>query len=124
MAKGLDDLRRAYGNIGYVNFTAVPETRFDDAKGLISLVVNLDTGKQFRVGRITIFGMETPAAADLLETSGIKPGKIFNTNLWSSLLVLESRRPQCNCPDQERVHFDDYSGIANVTLDFRPCSAN
>jgi outer membrane protein insertion porin family len=36
IGKGLENLRRAYGDLGYVNFTSVPETQFDDENRLVS----------------------------------------------------------------------------------------
>ncbi len=35
--KGLENLRKAYGELGYINFTAVPDTQIDDEKKLITL---------------------------------------------------------------------------------------
>jgi outer membrane protein assembly factor BamA len=35
IAKGLDNLREAYRELGYINFTYVPDTKFDDEDGLI-----------------------------------------------------------------------------------------
>ena len=32
VAKGLENLRKAYGEAGYINFTSVPDTKFDDEK--------------------------------------------------------------------------------------------
>ena len=32
IAKGLENLRKAYGDRGYINFTSVPDTKFDDEK--------------------------------------------------------------------------------------------
>ena len=36
IAEGLDNLRKEYGQFGYINFTAVPDTRFEDKNTLIS----------------------------------------------------------------------------------------
>jgi outer membrane protein insertion porin family len=46
IATGLENLRKAYGELGYIDFTAVPDTRFDDGKGLVSLDVDSDEGDQ------------------------------------------------------------------------------
>src|SRR5581483_4112165 len=37
VAKGLEDLRKAYGEYGYINFTAVPDTEVDEEKKEITL---------------------------------------------------------------------------------------
>jgi len=56
IAKGLENLRKAYGEQGYINFTSVPETHFDDEKKLIFLEIDVDEGKQFYVRRIEFQG--------------------------------------------------------------------
>ncbi len=35
IAKGLDNLRKAYGQLGYINYTSVPEPTFDEEKKLV-----------------------------------------------------------------------------------------
>jgi len=37
MAKGLENLKKAYGGAGYINFGAIPKPTFDDAKKTVSL---------------------------------------------------------------------------------------
>ena len=59
IAKGLDNLRKAYGEYGYINFTAVPSTNFDDEKKLANLEIDVDEGKQFYVRRIEFVGNTT-----------------------------------------------------------------
>jgi len=68
--------------------------------------------------------LEKPAAEELLRTSAIKPGEVFTSSGWASLLELESRYPHCDCPDHTAARYDDNVGIVDLTLDFRPCSAN
>ncbi|MGB6812590.1 MAG: POTRA domain-containing protein, partial [Candidatus Sulfotelmatobacter sp.] len=59
IAKGLENLRKAYGQLGYINFTSIPDTRFDDDKKLIYLDIDVDEGKQFYVRRIEFQGNTT-----------------------------------------------------------------
>ena len=59
VGKGLENLRKAYGELGYINFTPVPETRFDDDKKQIFLDIDVDEGKQFYVRRIEFVGNTT-----------------------------------------------------------------
>jgi outer membrane protein insertion porin family len=54
---GLENLRKAYGELGYINFTSVPDTKFDDENRLISLVIDFDEGKQFRIGSVSVLGV-------------------------------------------------------------------
>ena len=52
VAAGLENLRKSYVDLGYLNFTDVPDTVSDDAMGMISLEINMDEGKQFHVSNI------------------------------------------------------------------------
>lgn len=54
IASGLNSLRKAYGDLGYVNFTAVPNTKVEDEKRLISLDIDMDEGKRFFVTSINV----------------------------------------------------------------------
>jgi len=47
VGKGLENLRKAYGSLGYINFTSVPSPTFDEDKKLIFLDIDVDEGKQF-----------------------------------------------------------------------------
>jgi hypothetical protein len=59
VAKGLENLRKAYGTDGYINFTSVPDTKFDDEKKVVNLIIDVDEGKQFYVRRIEFQGNTT-----------------------------------------------------------------
>jgi outer membrane protein assembly factor BamA len=115
---GLENLRKAYGELGYINFTSVPDTEFDDGNKLVALQVDFDEGKQFRIGSIRILGLEDSAREKLLESLSIKPGQILTSKLWEALLL---QIPMCDCPSHEQVRDDSQSGIRTLTLDFRPC---
>lgn len=61
--QGLDKLRKIYESKGYVNFTPVPNTQADDAAHTISLMVDVDEGAQFRIGRLVLDGVEVKLGA-------------------------------------------------------------
>ena len=54
--KGLEQLRKAYGQLGYINFVGSPVPRFDEAKKLIYLDIDIDEGKKFYISRIEFQG--------------------------------------------------------------------
>jgi outer membrane protein assembly factor BamA len=47
VAEGLENVRYAYGELGYVNFTAVPDIHLDDEHRTISVDVDVNEGRQF-----------------------------------------------------------------------------
>ncbi len=122
IATGLQNLRKAYGEMGYINFTFFPDTKFDDEKKLISLDIDMDEGKQFYVSSVNVLGLDELAQQELLKDFLVKPGQIYNSRLWElSLQKYSSIFPNCECRNNER-RLDEKSGTVALTLDFRPCS--
>lgn len=125
ISMGMEHLREAYGKLGYINFTSLPDTKLDDENGLLSLAVGLDEGKQFRVGTIDVLGLKESTRDELLRDLPIQRGQIFSSKLWEeSLLKYASMFPGCACRDSEQRHLDEKVGVVMVTLDFRPCPQN
>jgi outer membrane protein insertion porin family len=87
VAKGLENLRKAYGEQGYINFTSVPETRFDDDKKLIFLDIDVDEGKQFYVRRIEFQGNTTTRDKVIRREIALEEGNIYNSRLWELSLL-------------------------------------
>ena len=55
---GIEALTKLYGSHGYIDFTAVPDTKVDEDLQRIDLVMTLDEQKQFRIGTVKIRGMD------------------------------------------------------------------
>src|SRR5271166_1042379 len=85
--QGLDSLRKLYQSKGYVNFTPVPNTQADAAH-TISLVVDVDEGAQFRIGRLILDGPEPKpgAGAKLLENWEQYEGQIYDPRIPEQFL--------------------------------------
>lgn len=121
IAEGLENLREAYGEMGYINFTAVPDTKFDDEKKLISLDIDLDEGKQFFISSLKVLGLDELSRQDLLENLLVKPGQIYNGRFWGLALL---KLPDCDCGSHSERRLDEKAGTVALTLDFRPCSTD
>ena len=85
--KGLEQLRKAYAALGYINFTPVPNTDADDEKRLISLRIDLDEGKQFFVRRIEFQGNTTTRDKVIRRELALEEGQVYNGNLWELSLL-------------------------------------
>ncbi len=84
IGKGLDNLRKAYGSLGYINFTAVPTPRIDDAKHLVYLDIDIDEGKAFTVSRIEFQGNTITRDRVIRRELLIEEGQPYNSNSWES----------------------------------------
>ncbi len=87
VGKGLDNLRKAYGSLGYINFTAVPTPRIDDAKHLVYLDIDIDEGKPFTVSRIEFQGNTITRDRVIRRELLLEEGQVYNSNLWESSLL-------------------------------------
>jgi outer membrane protein insertion porin family len=82
IGKGLDNLRKAYGELGYINFSAVPTTEIDDEKKLITLNIEAEEGKPFFVRRIEFQGNTTTRDRVIRRELLVQEGQVFNSRLW------------------------------------------
>ncbi len=85
--KGLKNLRDAYGEIGYINFTAVPDTKIDEEKKQINLDIDLEEGKPFYVRRIEFQGNTTTRDKVIRRELALEEGNIYNSRLWELSLL-------------------------------------
>src|SRR5437588_12376787 len=121
VAKGLENLRKAYGENGYINFTSVPDTKFDDEKKIVNLEVDVDEGKQFYVRRIEFQGNTTTRNKVIGREIALEEGQIYNSRYWElSLLRLnqlgyfDQLKP--DDPNTTERHLDEKAGNVDLTL--------
>lgn len=87
IAKGLENLRKAYGTLGFINFSAVPQTTIDEEKKLVSLSIDLDEGKAFMVRRIEFVGNTTTRDKVIRRELALEEGNVYNSHLWELSLL-------------------------------------
>ena len=121
VAKGLENLRKAYGEAGYINFTSVPDTKFDDEKKIVNLEIDVDEGKQFYVRRIEFTGNTTTRDKVIRREIALEEGQIYNSRYWElSLLRLnqlgyfDQLKP--DDPNTTERHLDEKAGTVDLTL--------
>ncbi|HEV2113052.1 MAG TPA: outer membrane protein assembly factor BamA [Terriglobales bacterium] len=125
--KGLENLRKAYGELGFINFTPVPETKIDDEKKLITLDIDIDEGKQFFVRRIEFQGNTTTRDKVIRRELAVEEGQVYNSRRWEfSLLRLNQLGyfEQLK-PDQDTVITkNERDGTVDLTLKVREKGKN
>ena len=121
VAKGLENLRKAYGTDGYINFTSVPDTKFDDEKKIVNMEIDVDEGKQFYVRRIEFQGNTTTRDKVIRREIALEEGQIYNSRYWElSLLRLnqlgyfDQLKP--DDPNTTERHLDEKAGNVDLTL--------
>ena len=117
--KGLTNLRKAYGEIGYINFTAVPDTQIDDEKKLLTLNVDVDEGKPFFIRRIEFQGNTTTRDRVVRRELLVQEGQVFNSRLWElSVLRLNQLNyfEALKAEDDTERKIDDQNGTVDLVV--------
>jgi outer membrane translocation and assembly module TamA len=118
VARGLESLHKLYGNRGYMDFSAVPETEVNDVARTISLRIDLDEGPLFYAGKLTVRGEEShPGARDRLVSAwkGYE-GRVYGTQTLERFLRDLHARPGVRPEQVFEVSLDAEKHLANVFI--------
>ncbi len=115
------EVRKAYGEFGYINFTPVPNTTFDDDKKLGFLEIDVDEGKQFYVRRIEFTGNTTTRDKVIRRELALEEGGVYNSRLWelsilrlNQLSYFDQLKP--DDPNVTEKKLDEKNGQVDLTL--------
>jgi len=119
IGKGLDNLKKAYGTLGYINFGAIPKLEYDDQKKTVSMVIDIDEGKPFYVSRIEFQGNTITRDRVIRRELMLDEGSVYNSQLWEYSLLrlnqLEYFDPLKVDQDSE-AHQDPDNGTVELLL--------
>ncbi|MFZ0882267.1 MAG: POTRA domain-containing protein [Candidatus Acidiferrales bacterium] len=118
--EALDAMKKLYGNYGYIDFVVSPTTNIADDHPRISLVMEMDQQKQFRVGTVEVFGPDPKTESRL--KSALKPGEIYSPELLRR--VLEENRaalPSDFSLQDVEFHRDVKSGTVDLRFNLQTC---
>ncbi len=127
VGKGIENLRKAYGEIGFINFSAVPTTEIDDEHHTVTLNIETDEGKAFFVRRIEFQGNTTTRDRVIRRELLIQEGQIYNSRAWevsvlrlNQLNYFEALKPE---DDTERK-LDEQNGTVDLIVKVREKGKN
>jgi outer membrane protein insertion porin family len=127
IGKGLENLKKAYGQYGYINFAAIPKPVFDEQKKTVSLEVDIDEGKQFYVSRIEFQGNTITRDRVIRRELLLDEGQVYNSQLWEMSLLrlnqLEYFEPLKVDQDSE-AHQNTEAGTVELLLKVREKGKN
>lgn len=114
IAGGLDALRDLYLSMGFIDFTAIPDTQ-NLSNATVILSVSVMEGQQYHMGKLEIFGKKE--VADRLRTEWQLPeGAVFDmTYLDKYIGSNRSLLP----PEFQREHMQLVRDCRNATVDVR-----
>ena len=85
--KAIEDYTKLYGNFGFIDFTAVPDTDVHDDTKTIDITFAFDQQKQFFVRRIDFSGNTGTRDKVIRRELLLNEGDMFRNNLWELSLL-------------------------------------
>jgi len=82
LRKGMENMRKLYGEFGYIDFVPDPMPEPIPNSDKIDLTISVDEGKQFFVKRIDFSGNTTTRDKVIRRELLLDEGDIYNTRMW------------------------------------------
>jgi len=121
--EGLDNLRRLYVKLGYIDFTTEAQTDIDDNAHRIDLTLRLNPGAQYRIGALTVRGFD-PATEKILR-SKLEIGQVFDAAAVHEFFKANSTSLPSSTTEENGVTIarDAQRGTVGVVFEQRVCAA-
>jgi len=119
LRKGIENLRKAYGELGFINFTANPTNTIDNEKKTIALNVEVEEGKAFFVRRIEFQGNTTTRDRVIRRELLIQEGQKFNQRLWDLSILRLNQLGYFNelkAEDDTERKLDEQNGTVDLVV--------
>ncbi len=87
LQKGLEDIRKLYGNFGYIDFVPSPDPEVVPGKDQIDLTIDVDEGHQFFVRRIDFQGNATTRDKVIRRELLVDEGDLYSQQLLDTSVL-------------------------------------
>jgi len=82
-----EDLKKVYGEIGYIEYTAEPVPEFkkvSEVEGVVDFKVTIEEGSRFTLRSLEFEGEELPA--NLMQESPLQPGDVYRQSTYAAFV--------------------------------------
>ena len=126
---GLDNLKKLYGEFGYIDFVGEPnfEFRDDEDPPRVDLNLAVDEGKQFFVRRINFSGNTSTRDKVIRRELLLDEGDMFNTRVWDLSILRLNQLGYFEPLEEEEatdIRRDTRQGVVDLTLNVKERGKN
>jgi outer membrane protein assembly factor BamA len=116
--------RAAYAQLGYLDADLNPTPQFDEQAKRVTYVVDVNEGRQYRMGKLVLTGLSIEGERRLKKAWGIAPGAVFDKSVYDDFVNTGIKAAFVGLP----VHYDKMgkflqldpqSAKVDVLLDFQ-----
>jgi len=120
VAEGVEKIRKAVRRAGYLDAKATSERRINDEKKTVDVVVHVDAGAQYTMGKLTLVGLDLDGEAEINRMWTMKEGKTLNPEYPDYFLnrVKEQGTFENLGKTKADLKVDEKRHVADVTLTF------
>jgi outer membrane protein insertion porin family len=128
--KGMLAVARSYGHTGHLDAKVNGTPEFDDALKRVSYKMTVKEGQQFKMGKLTIKGLEEADANSLSERWKLRNGEVFDTSYSDRFFridareqmerIMTARQAVRKGPPEIRITPNQLNLNADVTIEFKP----
>ncbi len=117
----LEGIKKLYEDLGYINWSYIPEQRLDTVNRAFNLKFDFDTGKRFRVNRIDFTGNTKTRDKVIRRELLIEEGRFFSsTRMEQSILRLNQLGFFDVIEDDDYEVFpDEKTGSVDISIDLQ-----
>jgi len=121
VAEGLEKIRLAVRHAGYLDAKVTSDRKIDDEKKAVNIVVHVDPGAQYTMGKLTLVGLDLDGEAEVNRIWTMKEGKTFNPDYPDYFLnrIKEQQIFEGLGNTKADLKIDDKRHVADVTLNFK-----
>jgi outer membrane protein assembly factor BamA len=117
---GIENIRKAVRHAGYLDVKVSSERKIDDEKKSVDIVVRVDAGPQYTMGKLTLVGLDLDGEAEITRIWTLKEGKPLNPDYPDYFLnrIKEQGTFENLGKTKADLKVDDKRHVADVTLTF------
>jgi outer membrane protein insertion porin family len=118
LRKGFENLKTFYGEGGFYTFNSDPSFKFRDEDNpddkTIDLTINVDTGKQYSIRRISFYGNTTTRDKVIRRELGLQEGNVFNSRVLRMDLLRINQLGFFDEIKEEDAHVDPNDPVSSL----------
>jgi outer membrane protein assembly factor BamA len=121
VAEGLEKIRLAVRHAGYLDVKVASDRKINDAKKAVDVLVHVDAGTQYMMGKLTLVGLDLDGEAEINRIWTMKEGKAFNPDYPDYFLgrIKEQALFEGLGTTKSDLKVDEKRHVADVTLTFK-----
>ncbi|HYU97233.1 MAG TPA: POTRA domain-containing protein, partial [Pyrinomonadaceae bacterium] len=127
--KGLLEVSRRYGHTGHLDAKVDAEPELNDSTNRLSYKIIVKEGPQYKMGKLTIKGLDEEDANSLQERWKLKNGEVFDTSYTDRFFRTDAREPmakimsarqaQRKAPPEIKFTRNELNMNADVIIEFK-----